>query len=117
LVIYIYGYIYIYFLGGNNFYGQELADNLLKLSEVEASAYILMERIFPPEQTAVMVRDGLAVERLCLSELGIYGCYLSDGKDALLNKYGGFLLRVKPSSADEGGVAAGYAVLGCPHIM
>jgi hypothetical protein len=31
--------------------------------------------------------------------------------DIIVNKYGGYLLRVKPITSDEGGVAAGYSVL------
>lgn len=34
-----------------------------------------------------------------------------------VNKYAGYLLRVKPSHALEGGVAAGYAVLSCPALV
>jgi glutathione synthase len=34
-----------------------------------------------------------------------------------INNYGGYLLRVKPAVADEGGVAAGYAVLSSPELV
>lgn len=34
-----------------------------------------------------------------------------------LNRYGGYLLRVKPALSDEGGVAAGYAVLSSPDLV
>jgi Eukaryotic glutathione synthase, ATP binding domain len=81
-----------------------------------------------------------------LCELGIYGVYLCDSRapsdqsidtDATttmkgdqssapssdarsspyINKYAGFLLRVKPAESDEGGVAAGYAVLSSPDLI
>jgi hypothetical protein len=54
---------------------------------------------------------------LTVCELGIFGVYLRDGSgQPLINKYGGYLLRVKPTLADEGGVAAGYAVLSSPFL-
>ena len=82
----------------------------------------------------------------CLCELGIYGVYLCDSRapsdqsieidapktiksdqksvpssDArpmpYINKYAGYLLRVKPAASDEGGVAAGYAVLSSPDLI
>ena len=72
----------------------------------------------------------------CLCELGIYGIFLCDSdastelSDATvshvttgtvntpyINKYGGYLLRVKPANSDEGGVAAGYAVLSSPDLI
>ena len=56
------------------------------------------------------------MESLC--ELGIYSTYLGDGEGhCYVNQYAGYLLRVKPSSADEGGVAAGFAVLGTPSLV
>jgi len=33
------------------------------------------------------------------------------------NKYAGYLLRVKPSTSDEGGVAAGYSFLSSPSLV
>ena len=38
-------------------------------------------------------------------------------EESYINKYGGFLLRVKPAVSDEGGVAAGYAVLSSPCLI
>lgn len=44
--------------------------------------------------------------------------YLRDGDmKEVLNEFGGYLLRVKPVVSDEGGVAAGFAVLGCPALV
>ena len=65
------------------------------------------------------------VKTECLCELGIYGIFLCDANDngaylesmeqtcqpAFVNKYGGYLLRVKSADSNEGGVAAGYAFL------
>ena len=40
-----------------------------------------------------------------------------ENDDFYVNKYGGYLLRVKPALSDEGGVAAGYAVLSSPDLV
>jgi Eukaryotic glutathione synthase, ATP binding domain len=72
----------------------------------------------------------------CLCELGIYGIFLCDSDASAelpsestpadasgtvsapyINRYGGYLLRVKPAVSDEGGVAAGYAVLSSPDLV
>ena len=48
------------------------------------------------------------------SELGMFGVILADKDRVVLNKHAGFLLRTKLEGTDEGGVAAGYAVLSSP---
>eukprot|EP01035_Chromulina_nebulosa_P021123 gene21123-27373_t len=106
--------------GGNNFYGVQLATALQEMSPAELSAYILMERIQPPQQQAELFRQATVMQRSTLCELGIYGVYLCGATASsapLVNKYGGYLLRVKPAESDEGGVAAGYAVLSCPLLI
>ena len=78
-----------------------------------------MERIFPSAAPAVFVRQGRAgAVAAVVSELGVYGTFLSDGSGGggdgdgmLLNEEAGYLLRTKVSESDEGGVAAGFAVL------
>jgi hypothetical protein len=63
----------------------------------------------------------------CVCELGIFGVILTDGtfvnandevslNPNFRNLYAGYLLRVKPADVDEGGVAAGFAVLSCPLL-
>ena len=52
-----------------------------------------------------------------LSELGIYGAYLGDGKSEYFNENAGHLLRTKVNGTDEGGVASGYAVLDSPYLV
>ena len=42
---------------------------------------------------------------------------LMDGDDVVVNKHGGHLLRTKAATSDEGGVAAGYAVLDSPKLV
>jgi glutathione synthase len=115
--------------GGYNFYGKDLANKLrentsfddstksLKLGATLAE-YILMQRLFPPKQRAILLRGG-KVEGSgdSVSELGCFGCIVStlDG-DILHNKYAGFLLRTKFSGVDEGGVASGFATLSSPYL-
>lgn len=113
--------------GGYNFYGEQLATKLrdnvvvqggvMKLDE-RLGEYILMERLFPPQQKAVLLRAG-RVEGSgdSVSELGCFGTVVvsSDGTVAH-NEYAGFLLRTKFSNVDEGGVASGFATLSSPYL-
>lgn len=128
--------------GGNNIYGQAVSQALQSMTREQLKAFILMERIFPPSQTATLVREGALLDDVTLCELGVYGVYLSDKSGIVsstslrqiaaqyckpvvesshvspseYNKYAGFLLRVKPANSDEGGVAAGYSVLSAPSL-
>jgi glutathione synthase len=96
-----------------------------------------MQRIFPKTPKTAFLRNGLLQVLPSISELGIYGTFLSRGSAAvrepgtgtdtdtnscaaataagtpapLLSGYGGYLLRTKPDGVDEGGVASGYSVL------
>ena len=101
--------------GGNNIYGQEVREYLE--SGTDLSSYILMQRIRPPLNTSIMVRKGKAIETDTLSELGIYGTYLRHGSSVLFNHEVGHLVRTKASTSDEGGVAAGFAVLDSPYLL
>jgi len=114
--------------GGYNFYGDELAaklkenvkrnaDGSPKLSE-KLGEFILMQRLFPPQQRAVLLRGG-KVEGSgdSISELGCFGTLVVDGEGTVVhNNYAGFLLRTKFSNVDEGGVASGFATLSSPYL-
>ncbi|KAK1603095.1 hypothetical protein QYE76_017810 [Lolium multiflorum] len=100
--------------GGNNIYGLDVREALIRLKKEGGdalSAYILMQRIFPKESLANLVRGGVFHEALTVSELGIYGAYLRNKDKVIINDKCGYLMRTKVSSSDEGGVAAGFAVL------
>lgn len=115
--------------GGYNFYGQKLeskmkenvliTENGTLVLDKRLGEYILMERLFPPQQTAVLLRSG-KVEGSgdTISELGCFGCIVasSDGETVIHNEYAGFLLRTKFSTVDEGGVASGFATLSSPYL-
>ena len=114
--------------GGYNFYGDKLAEKLrentskdndgsLKLGQ-KLAEYILMQRLFPPQQRAILLRGG-RVEGTgeSVSELGCYGTLVVDPNGEVVhNEYAGFLLRTKFSNVDEGGVASGFATLSSPYL-
>lgn len=103
--------------GGNNLYGDEMKKELLRMSAEERSAYVLMERIRPVIVKNVLVREGLYEEKDIVSEFGVYGVYVGvDGKQ-VENYVAGTLLRSKAAEKDDGGVAAGVAVLDSPVLV
>jgi len=108
--------------GGNSAYLCELFfyNRILLLFSLCSTGYVLMQRIFPLPQKTAFLRAGALQILPSISELGVYGTYLSHGarfqeetrEDRVLcNAYGGYLLRTKPEGVDEGGVASGYSVL------
>ncbi|KAF5463466.1 hypothetical protein F2P56_019377 [Juglans regia] len=100
--------------GGNNIYGADVRETLLRLQKEGtdgSAAYILMQRIFPTVFQTFLLRNGICHKDNAVSELGIYGAYLRNKDKVIMNDQCGYLLRTKTSSSDEGGVAAGFAVL------
>jgi glutathione synthase len=107
--------------GGNNYYGTELSAYLkTHRNDPILGGFILMQRIFPATQNSVFfIRDKLSILP-SISELGIYGTYISavnaaseddDSVVSVHNEVAGYLLRTKPHGVDEGGVAAGSSSL------
>eukprot|EP01116_Phalansterium_solitarium_P018298 TRINITY_DN4808_c0_g1_i1.p1 TRINITY_DN4808_c0_g1~~TRINITY_DN4808_c0_g1_i1.p1 ORF type:complete len:269 (-),score=21.96 TRINITY_DN4808_c0_g1_i1:5-811(-) len=103
--------------GGNNFYGENLRHQITTLSPSQLSAFILMDRIVPPDIPTYMLREKQLVATEGNSELGIYGVFVSKGDTVLMNNFAGHLLRTKAATTDEGGVAAGFAVLDSPYLV
>uniref|UniRef100_A0A8D0A1U9 Glutathione synthetase n=1 Tax=Sander lucioperca TaxID=283035 RepID=A0A8D0A1U9_SANLU len=105
--------------GGNNIYGSEICQVLQGVKEsTERMAYILMDKIHPnPVQNYLLRRDGPLKISNCLSELGVFGTYVRQGKDMVMNECVGHLLRTKSSEHSDGGVAAGVAVLDNPLLV
>ncbi len=97
--------------GGNNLYDDEMVKQISRLSGQEKKAYVLMERIFTPKESSVLVVDRMAEETETVSEVGRYGACFHDGKKIRFNKDIGYLVRTKSSDQNEGGVCAGYACL------
>merc|ERR1712187_668495 len=91
-----------------------------KLGEIsfeERGAYIMMQRILPRAQKAVLIREGIATVAPAHSEFGFYSVFLGDGECVQLNEHAGHLVRTKAEGVDEGGVAAGFAVLSSPFLV
>ena len=95
-------------------YDAEMVEALGRLTPAERGAYILMEKIKPPPFDAYFLREGQLLLAPAAYEVGIYGVFLGDKNNpdrVLMNESVGQNLRTKLASANEGGVAAGVAVL------
>ncbi|XP_049920852.1 glutathione synthetase [Epinephelus moara] len=105
--------------GGNNIYGSEICQVLQGVKEnTERMAYILMDKIQPtPVQNCLLRREGPLQISNCLSELGVFGVYVRQGTDMVMNECVGHLLRTKSSEHSDGGVVAGVAVLDNPLLV
>lgn len=103
--------------GGNNFYGADVRDKLREMGPAARAGYILMQRIFPEVQRSYLLAGGRIKEVDAISELGVFGVFLGNGEEALVNEGVGHLVRTKPLGVDEGGVASGYAVLNTPALV
>ncbi|XP_070037109.1 glutathione synthetase, chloroplastic [Nicotiana tomentosiformis] len=105
--------------GGNNIYGEDVREALLKLQKegTGSDAFILMQRIFPTVSHSILMREGIPHKEQTISELGIYGTYLRNKTEVLINQQAGYLMRTKVSSSNEGGVAAGFAVLDSIYLV
>jgi glutathione synthase len=99
--------------GGNNFFGDDLVDQLSKMGEAESEAYILMEKIRQPVFDSVRMVEGEAIVCRCMTELGFFGTAFYPGPHAapLFNLADGYLLRTKDESMDEGLVLGGFSFL------
>lgn len=64
-----------------------------------------------------MLRKGQLVQAETVSEVGIYGTLVRRGEQELLNREAGHLVRTKAVTSNEGGVAAGFAVLDSPFLV
>ncbi|XP_044841377.1 glutathione synthetase isoform X2 [Mauremys mutica] len=105
--------------GGNNLYGEELKQLLEKIKDSpERASYILMDKITPQTSMNYLLRahSPLKISE-CVSELGVFGIYVRQGKDIVVNKHVGHLLRTKAIEHADGGVAAGVAVLDTPYVI
>jgi len=118
--------------GGYNYYGDNLANKLKENCTItvdddgnkdvtlspDLSEFILMERLFPPQQRAILLRNGqVEGTGMSISELGCFGAIVTSGDGEVVhNEYAGFLLRTKFSGVDEGGVASGFATLSSPYL-
>ncbi|XP_078043592.1 glutathione synthetase [Augochlora pura] len=111
--------------GGNNIYNENITSKLesMKSSE-ERTAWILMDRFYPPIQKNYIVRaqnepfehsDFSFVD--VIPELGIYGVVIGDHDNIIYNEQVGHVLRTKPSDENEGGIAAGIGAIDGPYLI
>uniref|UniRef100_A0A8C8B680 Glutathione synthetase n=1 Tax=Otus sunia TaxID=257818 RepID=A0A8C8B680_9STRI len=105
--------------GGNNLYGEELRQVLEKIRDSpERTSYILMDKIKPQPAMNYLLRAHSPLQASeCISELGIFGVYVRQGKEMVMNRAAGHLLRTKAVEHADGGVAAGVAVLDTPYLV
>jgi len=107
---------------GELLFGEDIAKTLRSRSKQELAEFILMERVFPAVTPSAVCRmeEGKraeAVVRRSVSELGIFGTFLADGKRVLLNEAVGHLLRSKGRDTNQGGVFVGNAVVDAPLLV
>jgi glutathione synthase len=74
--------------------------------------YILMKLVDPYVNQNFIIRNSEAlIKKSVISELGVYGYFISNGESLVENKTAGYLLRTKSLGVNEGGVATGYSAL------
>ena len=77
-----------------------------------------MRRVFPRSFQATLVRGNDDFTGECVSELGIFGGFLTDAEGRVVaNEYMGHNMRTKSIDTDEGGVAAGYSCVDNPYLF
>uniref|UniRef100_F6WBE1 Glutathione synthetase n=2 Tax=Ciona intestinalis TaxID=7719 RepID=F6WBE1_CIOIN len=104
--------------GGNNLYDSEMVEQLTEIGGDERRcAYILMEKIIPPVQKNYIIYDHACSMANTVSELGIFGAFLTNGDEVTDSHTVGHLLRSKSDKHKDGGVAAGVAVLDSPILI
>lgn len=111
--------------GGNNIYNENIKTWLSSMRDSqERTAWILMDRIYPPLQKNYLIRaveDPSSEDNFDLleviTELGVYGVIIGDSNNIMVNKQVGHILRTKASSEDEGGIVAGVGALDSPYLI
>ncbi|OLY78259.1 Glutathione synthetase large chain [Smittium mucronatum] len=103
--------------GGSNTYGIEIPILLKNLSLEQQKAFILMRLINAPKFDYLFLKNGKVQKINSISELGIYGIWLSDGDKIIINNEAGHLLRTKPSDSKEAGISTGFTVIDSPLLI
>ncbi|XP_067946195.1 glutathione synthetase-like [Watersipora subatra] len=104
--------------GGNNVYDTEIVDKVNSEKLEMLSAYTLMDKIFPPTNENYMVSSGNRPSITnVVSELGIFGAYIAQDGEVLMNESAGFLFRSKPIGRNEGDLMGGTSSLDSPWLV
>lgn len=101
--------------GGNNTYGDDILEKLKMFKEMKD--YILMKLIHCKESECWAVRKGELKIMEAVSEVGMFGAIIARGNEVLVNEYAGYLVRTKSKESNEGGIAAGFAVLDSASLI
>uniref|UniRef100_A0A914HU10 Glutathione synthetase n=1 Tax=Globodera rostochiensis TaxID=31243 RepID=A0A914HU10_GLORO len=96
--------------GLGNFFDEEVAEMLQKLSKQDRAAYILQQRINPLVVKNFMMRQMKPAQMEdVVSEMGIYASLIGNQftGQILHNSVAGYTIRSKPSKLNQGGVDSG----------
>ncbi|XP_012350209.2 LOW QUALITY PROTEIN: glutathione synthetase [Apis florea] len=111
--------------GGNNIYNEDIKSHFESMkNSKERTAWILMDRFYPPVQNNYIVRvhnepfeDNQLHFSDVVSELGVYGVIIGNHNSIIHNEEVGHVLRTKPSNENEGGIAAGIGAIDSPYLI
>ncbi|KAI1728458.1 eukaryotic glutathione synthase, ATP binding domain-containing protein [Ditylenchus destructor] len=106
--------------GAGNYYDREISEKLKEFSPQQRAAHILMQKITPLTVKNYLIRPFHDAQLAnVVSELGVYGCLVGDGKDMSVdfNETHGHILRSKSEGVNLGGVAVGAAVIDTPFLV
>ncbi|OAD52716.1 Glutathione synthetase [Eufriesea mexicana] len=111
--------------GGNNVYNEDIKLHLESMrNSVERTAWILMDRFYPPVQKNYIIRaynepfeDNHFQFSDVVTELGVYGVIIGDHDNIIYNKEVGHILRTKSSNENEGGIVAGIGAIDTPYLI
>ncbi|CAK5082866.1 unnamed protein product [Meloidogyne enterolobii] len=101
--------------GKGNYFDDQMANMLSRMSVKERGAYILQQKIWPVVAKNYMKRpfEKPTLEDI-VSEVGIYGTFIGNqenGGKVLWNRVEGYLVRSKAHNVNQGGVSEGGGVV------
>ncbi|KAG7239875.1 hypothetical protein INR49_030609, partial [Caranx melampygus] len=94
--------------GGNNYFGEDIVRVLQEINgDKRRAAYILMDRIRPRTEQNILLRKGLPPKISSINyEIGVFGAYLRNGQEVVLNEAAGHILRTKSSEHNDAGIVS-----------
>lgn len=93
--------------GGHNFYGEEAVGELKRLSGEERKKFILMSKIETLPLENILMEGRTHTKASCVYEVSQYGILAIENDELLKCDTCGFLIRIKPEHATEGGIMVG----------
>jgi glutathione synthase len=95
--------------GGNLLFGDQMVQFMK--AKRDLLGYTLMKRIHPVEMQSLFMRNTASRDVTSVSEYGFFSIFLGTATQEIVNTYGGHIVRTKAATDEDGGVAAGVAVL------